>query len=175
MQTKDTDRHAELIQQAASSCPGGALDSAGLPRLPAEQQVAWVGFMAAHAGIVRALQDGLGAEFGLSLGALEVLSRLAGEDEGQARMSDLAHGGLLSPSRVSRIVDALELRGLVQRSTCPSDSRGVFALITPAGRELAERALHWHWAQVRERFFDRLESGQVVELGAIWRALLGAL
>ncbi len=165
----------QVIEEAAAACPGGALDGDGVPRLPEDQQAAWVGFMAAHAEIVRALEAGLGAEFGISVSALGVLARIAEESTGQVRMSDLAQGGLLSQSRVSRIVDTLELRGLVQRTSCPSDSRGVFALITPAGRELAARALHRHWAQVSERFFDPLEEGQVAELGAIWRAILGGV
>ncbi len=163
------------LEGAAASCPGGALDDEGLPRLPAEEQAAWVGFMATHAGVVRALEAGLGGEFGISVGALEVLARLAAESSGQMRMTDLAQAGLLSQSRVSRIVDSLELRGLVERTSCPSDSRGVFALITPAGRELASKALRWHWAQVRERFFDPLTPGQVAQLGAVWDAILRAL
>jgi DNA-binding MarR family transcriptional regulator len=175
MASGDTDIPEQVIEEVGAACPGGALDDAGMPRLSEDQQEAWVGFMAAHAGIIRALESGLGTQFGISVGALEVLSRLAGESSGQVRMSELAQGGLLSQSRVSRIVDSLELRGLVERTSCPSDSRGVFALITPAGRELTERALRWHWAQIRERFFDPLEGEQVAGLGAIWRAILSEL
>jgi DNA-binding MarR family transcriptional regulator len=175
MASGDTNIPEQVIEEVAAACPGGELDDAGVPRLAEDQQAAWVGFMAAHAAIIRVLESGLGTQFGISVSALEVLSRLAGESSGQVRMSDLAQGGLLSQSRVSRIVDALELRGLVERTSCPSDSRGVFAVITPAGRELAGRALRWHWAQIRERFFDPLEGAQVAELGAIWRAILSEL
>jgi DNA-binding MarR family transcriptional regulator len=146
-----------------------------MPRLAPEQQAAWVGFMATHAAIARALDNGLGAEFGLSASELDVLARLAEQESGQIRMSELGNGALLSQSRVSRIVDALELRGLVERTSCPSDSRGVFALITPQGRELTGRALQAHWSQVRERFFAQLEDEQIAQLGAIWRAILGGL
>jgi DNA-binding MarR family transcriptional regulator len=143
------------------------------PRLPDDKARAWVGFLAAHAELTRALDMGLSARFGLSLSALEVLARVVWEPEGRLRMSDLAEGALLSQSRVSRIVDSLEARGLLQRTSCPSDSRGVFARITEAGRELIAQALEWHWSEVEERFFSNLSGAQVGELGAIWDSVRG--
>jgi DNA-binding MarR family transcriptional regulator len=142
-------------------------------RLPGEQEAAWVGFLVAHVEIMRGLDAGLAESFGLSVSALEVLARIVGQDDGRMRMSELAQGALLSPSRVSRLVDQLQSRGLVRRTSCPSDSRGVFAEITPEGRALSARALEWHWQEVRERFFSRLDEHQVAELGAIWQAILG--
>lgn len=87
------------------------------------------------------------------------------------RMSDLAHGTLFSPSRVSRVVDQLETRKLMERSSCPSDSRGVFAHITDSGRELVARALEWHGDQVAELFFGSLTKLQVASLNAIWQTI----
>ena len=161
------------LPSATTPCPAapGAVNAA--PRLPDEQARAWLGFLAVHADITRALDAGLGAEFGLSLSALEVLARLAWAPDGRLRMTDLALGALLSQSRVSRLVDQLAERGLIVRSTCPSDSRGVFAHITDPGRELIGRALEWHWAQVRTRFFATLSPDQVRELGDIWGGILG--
>jgi DNA-binding MarR family transcriptional regulator len=175
MPRTDAGSTEQALDHAGASCPGGAVSAAGEPRLSASQHAAWVGFLAAHTGIMRVLESGLGAEFGLSVSALEVLARVTEADGGQIRMSDLAQGALLSQSRVSRIVDALELRGLVERTSCPADSRGVFALVTPAGAELAARALQWHWSQVRERFFSTLQEEQIIELGAMWRTVLGGL
>jgi DNA-binding MarR family transcriptional regulator len=145
----------------------------GAPPLPDERSRAWVGFLAAHAEITRALDTGLASNFDLSLSALEVLARIAWEAEGRLRMSDLAERAMLSQSRVSRIVDQLEARSLVERISCPSDSRGVYAAITNAGRSLTDQALQWHWARVNERFFAPLSGEQVEELGSIWQAILG--
>lgn len=145
-----------------------------MPHLSESEAAAWVGLMATHAEIVRALDNGLGVRFGISVSALEVLARLTREPTGRSRMSVLAHAALLSPSRVSRLVDELEGRGLITRSSCPSDSRGVFAEITSQGRQLTQRALEWHSEEIRERFFNALDDRQVDELGAIWRDV-GAL
>jgi DNA-binding MarR family transcriptional regulator len=175
MSRTDVNSPEQALDRAAAECPGGGLSVDGVPALPADQHAAWVGFLAAHAGITRLLESGLSSGFGLSVSALDVLARLVGEDGGQIRMSDLAQGGRLSQSRVSRIVDALELRGLVERSSCPSDSRGVFAHITPAGRELAVEALRWQALEVRERFFAALSEDQIAELRVVWSAVLGGL
>jgi DNA-binding MarR family transcriptional regulator len=137
--------------------------------LPDEHAAAWLGFMATHAEIVRALEAGLASGFGLSVSALEVLARVARADGGRTRINDLKQGMLLSISRVSRIVVALEDRGLMKRTSCPSDSRGVLAEITDHGRELARRALEWHSAEIQNRFFAALKDDQIAELGSIWR------
>jgi DNA-binding MarR family transcriptional regulator len=158
----------------ASTCPAAGVGAAP-PQLPAAQAAAWSGFLMAHAEITRVLDQGLAGTFGLSLNALDVLSRISAAPDGRVRITDLAHGALLSPSRASRIVDALEARSLLERTSCPSDSRGVFAQITEEGRDLAHRALDWLWASVDQRFFGPLSEGQVTELGGIWSAVLAGL
>jgi DNA-binding MarR family transcriptional regulator len=167
MATADSSSQTTGAECATSDCVNA------VPRLPDDQAAAWVGFLAAHSEITHALDSGLNAEFGLSLSALEVLARVAWAGEGRLRISDLAQGALLSQSRVSRLVDELSGRGLVERVSCPSDSRGVFAQITAEGRELTGHALEWHWEQVRARFFAALSERQVKELGSIWRGMLG--
>jgi DNA-binding MarR family transcriptional regulator len=154
-------------QNSRDSAPEVCLEATAA--LPVEHTAAWLGFMATHAEIVRVLETGLTSGFGLSVSALEVLARVARADGGQMRINDLKQGMLLSISRVSRIVVALEDRGLMKRSSCPSDSRGVLAEITEHGRELARRALEWHSAEIQNRFFAALEDDQIAELGSIWR------
>jgi DNA-binding MarR family transcriptional regulator len=157
---------------------GGVLPSCsevvpGAPRLPDAQERAWMGFLAVHSEITRELEANLAERFGLSLSALEVLARVAWNPDGRLRMNDLACGALLSQSRVSRLVDQLAARGLIERAACPSDSRGVYAHITDAGRELAGRALEFHFQEVRRLFVAPLEPEQLQMLGKVWERLLG--
>lgn len=149
----------------------GCVDAA--PEMAHEQGEAWLGFLAAHSQLTRALDQGLTREFALSRSALEVLARIVHEPAGRERISNLADSALLSQSRVSRIVDQLEQRGLVERHACGDDSRGVWACITPPGRELTSRALEWHLAEVESRFFGVLTERQVKQLAAIWNRVLG--
>ncbi|HET9102269.1 MAG TPA: MarR family transcriptional regulator [Solirubrobacteraceae bacterium] len=132
----------------------------------AVQADAWIGLLETHKRLTRALEAELEAEHGLSLSSVELLGRLAAA-EGR-RLSALAAQAGLSLSRVSRLVDGLESRGLVRRQACPSDARAVEAHLTDAGLALARAAQATHAASVRARFFDHLEPGDAERLAAIF-------
>ena len=78
----------------------------------------------------RALQDG----HELTMGEFESLDRLVGADCGDLRMQELAADMYLSQSALSRTVARLEKSGLVCRTLCEEDRRGVFVKLTEAGR-----------------------------------------
>lgn len=56
------------------------------------------------------------------------------------RMQQLARATALSPSATTRLVTRLEDRGLLTRILCLDDRRGIYTELTPAGRELYEKA-----------------------------------
>lgn len=62
-----------------------------------------------------------------------VLSRL--EREGVATPRRLADGEHVRPQAIVAIVNNLELRGLVERSSDPKDRRQVLVRLTPKGRQ----------------------------------------
>jgi len=127
------------IPTAASACPYVVGDD-GLASWSDRHAGAWIGLLEAHKQLTRALDAELEAQHGLSLSALELLGRLAAADRRQLRLSVLAHEAGLSLSRVSRIIDVLEGRGLVERQTCPQDARAVEAHLTERGLSLAREA-----------------------------------
>ncbi len=47
----------------------------------------------------------------------------------------------LSQSALSRLIARLEKNGLVERSTCPTDRRGVYVQLTARGRDLYAETL----------------------------------
>jgi DNA-binding MarR family transcriptional regulator len=142
--------------------------------LPAEKQAAWVGFLRAHALITKALDADLIANFGIPLSAFEVLLRAGSAEDGYLRMSDLADEAMLSPSRVSRLVTELQSRGLMERRSCPNDTRVVYAAVTEEGRELLRRVQEVHVEGVERRFFSGLSSEQVSQLAEAFPAVLAA-
>jgi DNA-binding MarR family transcriptional regulator len=85
-----------------------------------------------------------------------------------ARLSALASACGLSLSRISRIVDSLEARGLVERRAVEGDARAVDAHLTEGGLELARRATRGHFESVRRRFFEQLSGEEIASLGAIF-------
>jgi DNA-binding MarR family transcriptional regulator len=135
--------------------------------LTPERETAWLGILRAHTEVTRALDGALASRHGLSLSAYEVLSRLAAAEHGSQRMSDLAGCSPLSLSRVSRVIDALQERGLVSRSPCGKDSRVVYAAVTPEGAALAEAARETFAEIVAGRYLGRLSCDEVGVLGEL--------
>lgn len=136
----------------------------GLNRWSAASADAWIGLLQTHRRITRELDAELERSHGLGLSALELLGRLAASETRRVRLSLLAEQVLLSLSRVSRIIDSLQSRGLVERQPCPADARATNAWLTAAGLELVRQAQATHFAGVQQRFFDRLRPEQVEAL-----------
>jgi DNA-binding MarR family transcriptional regulator len=132
---------------------------------------AWRGMLRAHAELTRELDAELTATHGLPLSSYEVLLFVGDAPEGRMRMSELADSVLLSRSGLTRLVDRLERAGLIERVQCNEDARGYFAQITPAGRELFDRARRTHLAGVRRLFLDRFSRDELRELGGLWERL----
>jgi DNA-binding MarR family transcriptional regulator len=142
-------------------------------RLQGAYADAWLGFQRAHRELTRRLESALEERHGLSLSALEVLGRLAAAEHRRQRLTRLAQEARLSLSRVSRIVDALERRGLVERRPSAEDTRATNACLTGAGLALVREAQADHVADVQRVFFDRLGEDEVRTLGAIFTRLSG--
>jgi DNA-binding MarR family transcriptional regulator len=154
-------------ERPASACPYTVGDD-GLSRLSDLHADAWIGMLETHKRLTRALDAELEAAHGLGLSTLELLGRLAAAEGRKLRLSTLAVETGLSLSRVSRIVDAMERRELVERRRCPEDSRAVNAHLTEAGLALVREAQATHFAGVQQRFFDALGPEELATLAAVF-------
>jgi DNA-binding MarR family transcriptional regulator len=129
---------------------------------------AWIGLLETHKRLTRALEAELEAEHGLTISALELLGRLAAAENRSLGLSALASLCGLSLSRVSRVMDSLEARGLVERRSVRADGRAVAGHLTDAGLDLVRRAQASHFAAVQRRFFEYLSEEQVAALAEIF-------
>jgi DNA-binding MarR family transcriptional regulator len=136
------------------------------------EQRAWRAFLSSHTRIVRALDAELHAELGTSLGDHEVLIMLS-EHDGAMRMADLADMVTLSRSGLTRRIDHLVTAGLVERRRCPSDGRGVLAVITDAGRDQLGRATPTHIAGVRRHFAEHFDAEELEALAKAHERIAG--
>jgi DNA-binding MarR family transcriptional regulator len=93
--------------------------------------------------------SGHAADGGLTLSQYGLLEGLASRRA--ARVQDLAAAAGVSPSTATRILDALERRGIVRRTRSTKDRRSVAVSLTELGDELlhAER----DWLRGRQRAF----------------------
>ena len=93
----------------------------------------WDQVVVLHARVEHELGKAL-RRHGLTPSEYRALCRLAATDDGELRMQELADLIGLNQSSVSRLVAKLEAAGLTERSLCPNDRRGVYTVITEAGR-----------------------------------------
>ena len=112
----------------------------------------WIAFLQAHAAVTRRLEAELSAERGLSLAEYDALLQLAIADGRRLRMSELADRVVLSRSGMTRLVDRLEGDGLVERRTCESDARVLWATLTELGSQRLRAAVPVHMRGVEEHF-----------------------
>jgi DNA-binding MarR family transcriptional regulator len=135
----------------------------GVPsnRLSDAEMRAWQALLHAHHQVIRALDRELREEHDLPLGAYDVLLRLARAPGRALRMTSLAERVLLSPSGLTRLIDRLAARGLVERRTDPDDGRVALAFLTEAGLRQLRLAARTHLRGIREHFTGRLSGTQL--------------
>lgn len=137
-------------------------------RLPTGSELdAWRSFLRAHARIVRVLETELVAEHPLSLGGYDVLVQLAEAPERRLRMAELADAVLLSRSGVTRLVDRLEVAGMVTRERFTGDGRGVVAVLTTKGVDTLREAARTHLAGVVRHFIDHFDTTELAAFGEL--------
>jgi len=139
-----------------------------LQELTALELGAWRGMLRVHSALVRQLDTELEASHALPLSSYDVLINLQRAPGRRLRMAELADSVLLSRSGVTRLVDRLERDGLIERRSCASDGRGLFAVLTEAGEDLLSRARPAHLDGVRERFLRHFSEGELEMLAEFW-------
>jgi DNA-binding MarR family transcriptional regulator len=137
-----------------------------------EAVAAWTGLLEVFVRIKRDVDQQLETEHALSMSMVGLLGRLAAADRRTVRLTDLAGAMGLSLSRVSRIIDILEARELIERQPDPTDARATNAHLTRKGLLLVRKAQATAAAAVRRRFLDPLESEEVCVLATVFALLL---
>ena len=130
---------------------------------------AWESLYRAQVTVFRQLR----AEFPageVTLTEYDVLFNLYRQPERRARIRDLTPQLLLSQPSVSRLIERLESRGLVDRSGDPSDARGTLVALTADGIEVFRRVGAQHSAWIAERM-SVLTPEELADLTRITRKL----
>jgi DNA-binding MarR family transcriptional regulator len=146
----------------------GVAGDAAEPRwLNPEQLHAWRSFLLAYARVVQFLNDDMQATSDMPLTWYDVLVHLSEAPEGTLCMTDLAESVFISRSGLTRLVDRMEIGGLVNRSPDPDDRRRMMASLTDEGfRRLAEAA-PGHVEALRKVMIDLLDDGDVSALARV--------
>lgn len=134
---------------------------------------AWEALLEAHAVLLREfLAENLWGE--ISMREYDVLYTLAKSGR-PVRIGDLQDHVLLSQPALSRMVDRLVGRDLIQRTPDPSDARGVLVTLSDAGREIQQAVGRRHARHVAAAMTERLEVDELAQLEELGRRLAGLL
>jgi DNA-binding MarR family transcriptional regulator len=109
----------------------------------------------------------------VSMREYDVLYTLSKCPEPQ-RISELNRHVLLSQPALSRLVDRLAERGLVERDTDPADGRGVRLSLTGAGRALQRHVGREHARGVARAMTAGLDPAELRQLETICLKLAAA-
>lgn len=134
---------------------------------------AWQALLHAYHDVVRTLDRELQDEHDLTLAGYDVLLRLRSAANKALGMGDLAERVLMSPSGMTRLVDRLADRGLVERRPHPSDGRAAVVHLTDEGSRHLRKAARTHVRGIREHFTSRLTETQLQQVGRALETITG--
>jgi DNA-binding MarR family transcriptional regulator len=129
--------------------------------LSLSEEELWRAVMRIVKVIPRHLDSDLIRDAGLAASDYTTIMHLSEAPNRELRMADLAAATDLSASRMTRLVDDLQARGLVTKTASSSDARGNVARLTPRGMAKLKSAWPVHLASVRSRFFDHIDASTV--------------
>lgn len=136
-------------------------------RLAAET---WESLFRAQVAVMRKLQSGPAFK-NLALNEYDVLFTLSACPSGWLRLNELNDHVLLSQSSLSRLVERLEKRGLVERMPAPDDGRGVLLKLTETGAELQKQIGREHVRDISALLTPALTAAEQRELARLTEKL----
>ncbi|MBF6328536.1 MarR family transcriptional regulator [Nocardia transvalensis] len=124
--------------------------------------------MDGHQRLMSELNRQLQRDSDLSLAEYRILVLLSESPDLSLRMSDLADGVLSSRSRLTHQIRRMEAQGMVRRTSCEEDGRGVRAHLTDEGIRRLRAAAPGHVEAVRRDFIDLLTPDQLATIGEVF-------
>ena len=126
----------------------------------------WEGLSRAHSTMTAAIEKDMVPDAGMPLAWYEVLLHVSRAPQGAMRYQDLAKVAGITDSGASRRLEQMVNAGLIERQSCPSDRRGVYAHITPAGEAGFEKAHAVFLRSLDRNLASHLETGDADAMSA---------
>ncbi|MET0590895.1 MAG: MarR family transcriptional regulator [Naasia sp.] len=134
---------------------------------------AWESLFRAQVSVMRRLT----AEFprSISLNEYDVLFNLSRLENRSCRLRDLTEQTLLTQPSISRMIDRLVARGLVEKTPDPSDGRGTIVRLTDDGAEAYRAVAIEHARSIDTHLSSALSREELAELERLTTKLRRAL
>jgi DNA-binding MarR family transcriptional regulator len=127
----------------------------------------WEGLSRAHSTMSAAIEKDMLPEAGMPLAWYEVLLHLSRTPQGLMRYQDLAKVAGITDSGASRRLEQMVNAGLIDRKSCPTDRRGVYAHITVAGQAGFEKANAVFLRSLDRNLASHLETDDADAMSAV--------
>jgi len=147
-------------------------DEGDLLPLTPDEEAAWRALARVLVALPRAMDADLLRRTQLSLSDYRVLMFLSEAPGRSLRMSELADLVQISFSGVTRLIERLERRDMVQRIKADTDGRGNRAVLTDLGFERLREAWPDHLRGVRVMVMDHLQGFDLPALAEALNAMI---
>jgi DNA-binding MarR family transcriptional regulator len=135
----------------------------------------WRTYREMYRSLESALDRELTQDSGLSGADYAILVPLSESPDGALRSRELRGEMNWDRTRLAHQLRRMEERGLLVRESCAEDARGMVARLTPAGREVIEKAAPGHVAAVRRFFIDQLSPEELDTMRTVADKVLARL
>lgn len=147
---------------------------AQVERLSQTEEVLWRSLMRLVVTLPRALGDDLVRAKGMTANEYTTLMHLSEAPNRELGITDVAAAAALSVSRMSRLLDDLQARGLILKRRSEADGRGNIACLTRQGFAALKSAYPEHLASVRRLVLDHINEADKVRMaGALEAVAIG--
>jgi DNA-binding MarR family transcriptional regulator len=126
----------------------------------------WEGIARAHSAMTAAIEKEMLPKAGVPLGWYEVLAHLRRAPNAMLRFQDLARIEGITDSGASRRLNQMIKAGLIDRLSCPTDRRGVYAHLTDKGTAAFEKAHAVFLRSLDRNLGTLLEPGEAEAVSA---------
>ncbi|MGV9776623.1 MarR family winged helix-turn-helix transcriptional regulator [Streptosporangium sp. NPDC003464] len=142
------------------------------PPAPSGDASMWNRVLALHVRVENRLAAVLQRRHGIGLSEYRALGHLAAAPDHELRMQELADRIGLNQSSVTRLVARLHEAEFTYRDLCPNDRRGVYTVLTDAGRTRHAEAAATYEETLREALEEAARADP--DLAAVVTALRAA-
>ena len=130
-------------------------------------ELVWEGISRVHCSMIAALEKDMVPAAGITLGWYAVLASLHRAPATMLRFQDLAKVAGLTDSGASRRLNQMIGAGLIDRHSCPTDRRGVYAKLTAKGKATHAKAHAVFVNSLQDKLGSRLDPADADVVQAV--------
>lgn len=144
-----------------------------MDKQPSDEVIqAWKRLHQTHRLLLEKVENALKHEHQPPLDWYDVLLELYRAKNAGLRQYEIGEKVLLNKHNLSRLIDRLEKKALVERHTCAEDGRGNQVKITAAGEKLLKQMWPVYRQSIQEYFGSKLDTDECFELTRILKKVL---